>query len=308
MVSANCPCANCISVINIHLTNFYHSFVTLMEVAIPPIGFFTNHWLICRVRKLISFVLRVIPRKYLQRLSGPALKVIGFVYSGNAVQCPVCSKSFRTFLPYGRLRPRPNALCPNCQSLERHRLIWLYLKERTDFFKSSLNVLHIAPEACFIPRFEKLHKDRYITADIESPLAKVKMDIHQMPFEENAFDVVLCNHVLEHVQNDLQALKEIYRVLNPGGFAILQVPFFGPIPETTFEDPSITDPKERERVFGQDDHVRRYGTDYPKRIEQCGLTPIEDDFVNTLPEATRQRFGLVKGEIIYGGKKLEIGK
>src|SRR5688572_3415212 len=137
------------------------------------------------MKKIIAFLIRFVPRKYLQRVSGVGLKVLGLFYSGSAVTCPVCEKSYREFLPYGRINPRPNALCPNCLSLERHRLIWLYLKEKTSFFNQKLSVLHIAPEACFIKRFEKIHGSQYITADIESPLAKVKMDIHQIPFPEN---------------------------------------------------------------------------------------------------------------------------
>ncbi|MFD0998342.1 class I SAM-dependent methyltransferase [Ohtaekwangia kribbensis] len=257
------------------------------------------------MKKIISWLIRFVPRKYLQRVGGFGVRVIGLFYRGSAVTCPVCETSYRTLLPYGRINPRPNALCPNCLSLERHRLIWLYLKEKTNFFGSKLHVLHIAPEACFIKRFEKVHGDNYITADIESPLAKVKMDIHEIPFAENTFDAVLCNHVLEHVRDDIQAMREINRVLKPGGFAILQIPFFNPVPDTTFEDNTITDPRERERIFGQDDHVRKYGHDYPKRIEQAGLQAIEDDFVNTLPEATRQKFGLVKGEILYKGVKVK---
>lgn len=257
------------------------------------------------MKKIISWLIRFVPRKYLQRVGGFGVRIIGLFYRGNAVTCPVCETSYRTLLPYGRINPRPNALCPNCLSLERHRLIWLYLKEKTNFFESKLHVLHIAPEACFIKRFEKIHGDNYITADIESPLAKVKMDIHQIPFAENTFDAVLCNHVLEHVRDDIQAMREINRVLKPGGFAILQIPFFNPVPDTTFEDNTITDPRERERIFGQDDHVRKYGHDYPKRIEQAGLQAVEDDFVNTLTEATRQKFGLVKGEILYKGVKVK---
>ena len=197
------------------------------------------------MKKLISIVIRYVPRKYLQRVANLGLKLVSVFYAGSAVTCPVCEKSFKKFLPYGRFKARPNALCPNCLSLERHRLIWLYLREQTDFFNTKLDVLHIAPEACFIPRFEKQHGDQYITADIESPLAKVKMDIHDIPFPENTFDVVLCNHVLEHVRDDIRAMSEIRRVLKPGGFAILQIPFFKPVQEKTFEDSSITDPKER---------------------------------------------------------------
>jgi SAM-dependent methyltransferase len=226
------------------------------------------------MKKLISLIIRFVPRKYLQRVSGIGLKALSILYAGNAVICPVCNNTFRKFLPYGRINPRPNALCPNCQALERHRLIWLYLQTKTDFFKKPIHVLHIAPEACFIKPFEKLHGDKYITADIESPLAKVKMDIHKIPFKENSFDVVLCNHVLEHVDNDIKAMSEINRVLKPGGFAVLQVPFFSPVPEKTFEDFSITEPRAREKAFGQDDHFLNYVKDYTPRIARAVMKPF----------------------------------
>lgn len=258
------------------------------------------------MKKLISWLIRYVPRKYLQRISGPALRIAGLFLSGKNVTCPVCSHSFRKFLPYGRMNPRPNALCPNCLSLERHRLIWLYLAENTEFFRKKQSVLHIAPEACFIPRFEDIHGEQYVTADLESPLAKVKMDIHRMPFDDNVFDVVMCNHVLEHVADDIAAMKEIARVLRPGGFAILQVPFFHPVSAETVSDPTITDRREREKLFGQDDHVRRYGKDYPQRIAQAGLLPVEEDFVTTLPDVQRRRYGLAKGEVIYRGNKKSL--
>jgi len=258
------------------------------------------------MKTIISWLIRYVPRKYLQRVSGVGLKALGWMLAGTAVQCPVCSGSFRKFLPYGRINARPNALCPNCQSLERHRLIWLYLKGATDFFKKSQDVLHIAPEACFMKPFELTHGDKYITADIESPLAKVKMDIHAIPFKAGTFDVVLCNHVLEHVRDDIAAISEISRVLRPGGLAILQVPFFKPVPDVTFEDNAVTDKRQRERLFGQDDHVRKYGLDYPDRIRRGGLEPLEIHFVDELPAETRERFGLVKGEVLYGGRKYPL--
>lgn len=255
------------------------------------------------MKKLISLVIRYVPRKYLQRVANVGLKIVSVFYAGNAVTCPVCERSFKRFLPYGRINPRPNALCPNCLSLERHRLIWLYLKEKTNFFNKKLHVLHIAPEACFIPRFEKHHGNQYITADIESPLAKVKMDIHDIPFAENSFDVVLCNHVLEHVKDDIRAMSEIRRVLKPGGFSILQVPFFNPIPQETFEDPSVTDPKTREKLFGQDDHVRKYGFDYTKRIERAGLKASEERFALEMSAEKAQHFSIARNEILYKGTK-----
>jgi SAM-dependent methyltransferase len=255
------------------------------------------------MKKIISLLIRFVPRKYLQLFSGMGLKALGIFYAGNAVECPICLHRYRKFLPYGRIHSRPNALCPNCLSLERHRLIWLYLKEKTDFFSAPLTVLHIAPEPCFMDRFERQHGTRYITADIESPLAKVKMDIHEIPFGENHFDAVLCNHVLEHVQDDIKAMSEIRRVLKPGGWAILQVPFFSPVPDVTIEDVTITRPRDRETAFGQDDHVRKFGKDYAQRIERSGLTVIAEEFAKQLPEDQIVRYGIQRGEVIYKGVK-----
>lgn len=254
------------------------------------------------MRFLISFFLRKIPRKYLQLFSHVALRVLSVFYIGNKVKCPVCESTFRKFLPYGR-KSRSNALCPKCLALERHRLIWLYLKNKTDFFTAKRKMLHIAPELCYIDRFEALENLEYITADLESPLAKVKMDIHDIPFEENSFDVIFCNHVLEHVADDLKALSEMKRVLKPGGWAILQVPFFHPLPKTTLEDPSITDPGEREKVFGQDDHVRLYGEDYADRLRSSGLEIVEEDFINEIGTDDVKRFALPSNEIIYKAVK-----
>ena len=251
------------------------------------------------MKRLISWLVRYIPRKYLQIFSGVGLKIVGLIYRGREVECPVCRHSYRKFLPYGRINPRPNALCPSCLSLERHRLIWLYLQSETDFFQRPQQVLHIAPEHCFISRFKKQHGSGYVTADLESPLAKVKMDIHKMPFPDNQFDVVLCNHVLEHVQDDIQAMLEICRVMKPGGYAILQVPFFHPIPEVTVEDVTITEPRAREKAFGQADHVRKFGNDYAQRIERAGLRAEKNTFAATQPA----RFGVSNKEIIYVGRK-----
>lgn len=153
-------------------------------------------------------------------------------------------------------------------------------------------------------RFEALENLEYITGDIESPLAKVKMDIHNIPFEENTFDIIFCNHVLEHVESDLRAMEEMKRVLKPGGWAILQVPFFYPLNDETTEDPSITDPRERERRFGQDDHVRLYGEDYADRIRSTGFEVKEEQLIFELDLAEVERFALPKQEIIYRAEKV----
>lgn len=254
------------------------------------------------MKKIISFVIRKIPRKYLQIISPLALKIISLFYAGNNVQCPISGKKYRQFLPYGRNPARANALCPDSLSLERHRLMWLYLKSKTNFFSAKLRVLHIAPEHCFIKHFEAMGNLDYITADIESPLAKVKMDVHDIPFPDNNFDVAFCNHVMEHVDSDIRAMSEIYRVLKHGGWAIIQSPI-NMNREVTFEDLTLKTPEERERVFGQNDHVRDYGLDYGRRLEQAGFTVVEDDFVKTLPPAMVKLYALPAEEIIYLCKK-----
>ena len=250
------------------------------------------------MKEIIRFAIRKVPRKYLQIISPVAMKAMKLIYRGNAVECPVCNSTFSKMLPYGRIVSRENALCPECLSLERHRLMWLFLKNKTDFFTANIKLLHVAPEHCFIDRFEKLPNLDYITADIESPLAKVKMDVHAIPFEANTFDVVFCNHVLEHVDNDIKAMQEMLRVLKPGGWAILQSPI-DPTRQVTFEDPTITDPAERERVHGQDDHMRTYGLDYGDRIRSSGFLVTESMYVHELPDNFIKRYCLPGNEVIY---------
>lgn len=254
------------------------------------------------LKNLISLAVRYIPRPVLQRLSRGGLYGLSFFYRGDKVSCPVCAKTYRKFLPYGR-KARENALCPNCLSLERHRLIWLYLQQKTNFFTTPLRVLHMAPEACFIDRFEAQQNLEYITADIESPLAKVKADIHQLPFADNEFDALFCNHVLEHVDDDLQAMRELHRVLKPGGWGIVQIPLFYPLPEKTYEDPTITSPAEREKAFGQRDHVRLYGKDYTERLQGAGFEAKEDWFVRELPAIDAERYALPLNEPVFFVKK-----
>jgi len=220
-------------------------------------------------------------------------------YRGSNVECPVCGNQFSKFLPYGYNSVRDNVLCPGCLSLERHRLLWLYLKNRTNFFTHELNVLHVAPEQCFYQRFRKMKNLKYLTADLESPLADVKLDIQQMPFSDNEFDVVICNHVLEHVPDDRTALREIFRILKPGGYAILQVPTAYGM-EKTHEDATITDPKEREKQFRQKDHMRLYGKDYLKRVMEAGYVIGEENYLFTFSKTERERFRLPEMENMYG--------
>jgi SAM-dependent methyltransferase len=245
--------------------------------------------------------MRHIPRRYLIIFSYPFSRLAVLFLKGNKVECPVCNHRFRKFLPYG-IKGRENVLCPNCLSLERHRLLWLYLNQRTPFFTDKLKMLHIAPEQCFLSRFGNLKNLDYTTADLESPLADIKLNVLDMPLPDNSYHVVMCNHVMEHVEDDHKAMTEIFRVLKPGGFAILQVPLDNTL-EHTYEDPAITDPWEREKHFLQKDHVRLYGNDYGKRLEKAGFLVTEDDFVKSIEEQLVIRYRLPKNEMVYFCRK-----
>lgn len=251
------------------------------------------------MKNFLRFLLKKLPRPWLIRFSGLFTKLIAPFYRGHNVSCPICEKNYKTFLPYGYGKSiRNNRLCPGCLSLERHRLLWLYLKNKTNFFTENLKFLHIAPEQPFIKRFRKMENLEYITADLESPIADVKMDIQDIPFENESFDVVICNHVLEHVDDDRKAMQEVYRILKKGGWAILQVPI-DINRQITYEDNSILTPEERQKHFGQYDHRRVHGKDYGKRLKEAGFKVIEDDFVHSFSSEEITKFCFDKEEIIY---------
>lgn len=257
-----------------------------------------------RMRKFIKFLVRNIPRIYLIKFSFAFSYIFSLFYIGKKQYCPICQGTFRTFLPYGYTdKNSDNRLCPRCLSLERHRLIWLYLEKETSVFSEPTKMLHIAPEQSFFKRFKKFENITYHTGDLESPIADFHFDIHQIPFEDNSYDFVMCNHVLEHVENEFQATSEIYRVLKPNGWAILQVPINLNF-ETTYEDSTITNSKEREKHFGQYDHVRWHGKDYASRLEKSGFTVESLDFVNTFSKDDIERMRLPKDEILFIARKL----
>lgn len=253
------------------------------------------------MKKLVRFVLNHVPRRHIQRFVHVVTPVLGLAYAGRRMRCPVCGHRYRKFMPYGYSNPRENALCPWCLALERHRMMWLYLVNETDFFETSPRLLHIAPERCFIRRFEKLLGDNYVTADLESPLAKVKMDIQAIPFGEGEFDVIFCNHILEHVDDDRLAMREMFRVMRPGGWGIMLVPQNFDR-ETTFEDPSLTTPQQRYEVYGQSDHQREYGRDYPMRLAEAGFDVEEIDYLKYLTPQQAKLYGL-RTEILYVVRK-----
>ncbi|MFR9649664.1 MAG: methyltransferase domain-containing protein [Rikenellaceae bacterium] len=255
--------------------------------------------------KVIKSTLNHIPREALQRVAGWIVPVVGLLYLGRGKECPICGAKRRRFLPYGYGDVRQNALCPSCLSLERHRLLWLYFTRHTTLFTKRPTMLHIAPEVLFMRRFKRLYSDKkeqYITADLSSPLATMHFDVQDIPLPDDSVEMVMCNHVMEHVESDTKALSELYRILRPGGWGILLAPIDYDR-ESTFEDDSITDPAERARIFGQYDHRRIYGRDYAERLRQVGFSVTEFDMYGELTEAERKLYSL-QSEIIYRVDKL----
>ncbi|MBZ9632046.1 methyltransferase domain-containing protein [Salegentibacter sp. LM13S] len=247
--------------------------------------------------KLFKVVLNTVPRPLLIRLSYWVKPFFKYALRGNKYTDPIDGKSFSKFLPYGYINQRENVLSPSTLSLERHRLLWLYLNNETEFFNKNLKVLHFAPEQAFYRRFRKLKNLDYTTTDLNSPLADVQADICDLPFKENEFDFILCNHVLEHIPDDTKAMQELHRILKPGGTAILQIPQ-DLNREKTFEDDSITDRNERERIFGQYDHVRIYGRDYFEKLRDIGFKVEEVDYTTQLSTEEIDKYRLAKGEVI----------
>lgn len=250
-------------------------------------------------KRFYKYLLRVIPRPWLIRLSYVFRIFAPVVYKGNNVDCPVCEKSFRKFLSYGsKAAHRENVLCPYDLTLERHRLMWLYLKHKSNFFTDSLNVMHIAPEQCFLDKFKAQKNIKYTTGDLVSPIADLHFDIHQIPLDDDQYDVIFCNHVLEHVDNDHQCMQELLRIMKPGGWGIFQVPIDASRQET-YEDPTITSPEEREKHFWQYDHVRLYGLDYPNKLKAAGFNVEVFDYTKEFPKEQYERMRLYPNELIY---------
>lgn len=254
------------------------------------------------MKKLFKIILNTIPRPVLIRLSYVARPILALALRGNRFTDPIDGKSFRMFLPYGYGKQRNNVLAPGTLSLERHRLLWLYLKNETDFFHAPYKLLHFAPEQAFYKRFREMKNLDYTTTDLLSPLADVKADICNLPFADNSYDVILCNHVLEHIPDDAKAMQELYRVMKPGGWGIFQIPQDLNRAET-FEDNSITDRKQRAEIFGQYDHVRVYGRDYFDKLRSVGFSVEEVDYTKKLDPSLVEKYGLAKGEILPVCKK-----
>lgn len=224
---------------------------------------------------------------------GAYLRLASVLNAGSRVTCPCCDRRFRKFARFHGL----NDQCPGCGSLMRHRALLLYLRDVLRLAEADDDVLHVGPARCICSWLLSLPQLRSLSIDIVPKRAAMQADVTKLPFEDNSFDLILCAHVLEHVPNDRDAIAELYRVLRPGGKAVIQVP---PSPlRETFEDSTVTTPEERERVFGQYDHVRICGADYPLRLEAAGFNVAEEDYVQRLDLVARRSFALRTGEPFY---------
>ena len=236
------------------------------------------------------------------------------LFGKKHVSCACCGGDFTTFLPYGNPL-RANAACPHCKAIERHRLLLLFLKNKTNLFDASQRktLLHIAPEKANETVFRNTKHIDYTAGDkftegYNAAYAKdtLNMDITNIALPDNSFDVIICSHVLEHVPDDRLAMRELFRVLRPNGFAILQVPIDLNRAET-YEDWSLTTPEERLEAFGQYDHVRWYGRDYADRLHEAGFEVDVNAYAKSFTANEAFKFGIEQTEDIYFCKKTVSG-
>jgi len=224
-----------------------------------------------------------------------AIRAVPFV--GRRYECPCCRWRLRTFTKGGSsLRARHHGFCPRCNSKARHRRDWLYLEERTDLFTQRRRLLHISPRFALSRRLSRAADIDYVGLDIEQrPHLDVQANVSSMPLGGGSFDAVICIHVLEHVDDDRSAMQELYRVLKPGGWALITVPVM--LDQPTFEDPTITTPEARESAFGERSHVRYYGYDVVDRLEACGFV-VTMDRGDEIDSQAMERYGLLPDETI----------
>ncbi|WP_066830926.1 class I SAM-dependent methyltransferase [Rufibacter ruber] len=222
-----------------------------------------------------------------------------WLYTGRKVYCPLCEHSYRTFLPFGNKgERRPQALCPRCHTVERHRLLWLYLLEELHIDRQSFTVLHMAPEPILQKKLKQFKNLNYRSADLESPVAMDKVDIQALPYADASFDLILCSHVLAHVPNDLQALQELRRVLRPGGRLLLQDRMHAALAKT-LEQPDAHTPTQRLHAYGQADRFRNYGPDFAQRVAAQGFAVEAVEYALTRTPEEQYRLRLGQQEIIF---------
>tara|TARA_A100001015_G_C14951860_1_gene697081 strand:- start:641 stop:1384 length:744 start_codon:yes stop_codon:yes gene_type:complete len=205
-------------------------------------------------------------------------------YKGKKYKCPICGYCANSFLPAGLYEKRLNSACPDCKSLVRHRHMWIFIKEMLEEQKNTpLKIIHFAPEKCLSSKLSNISNVEYFTSEYDkSKLSDFHFNLEKINHEGDYFNYIICSHVLEHVKDDLLALKELKRILKVGGKAYLQVPLWPSESHYTYENFNITDPRDRAITFGQYDHLRVYGLDIVERMEAAGfkvkIINIEENF------------------------------
>jgi len=261
--------------------------------------------------KLVTLMNKIVTliKKRVKQVEGKVKKQFELIkYKGNKYNCPFCNYSSKKMALLGLEFPVikeksiigagvRQGLCRKCGSTDRERLVYIYLKDQLQIFSNKdKSILHIAPEWNLSKKIDKFGFKNYICGDLQPenyPNYVQKINILDIPYGENTFDLIICNHVLEHIPNDFDAMEELYRVLKMGGQAILQVPISKNLLQT-FEDFSVIDPQEREIVFGQCDHVRIYGQDYADRLTFCKFKVKRKNIYKEYP-----KFGFNEEEDIF---------
>jgi SAM-dependent methyltransferase len=232
--------------------------------------------------------------------------VLHYCLRGSNVKCVCCGSKYITFLPAG-IEKRPNARCIKCGSLERHRTLWMFLQEHQKLSGGSLKLLHVAPEKIFYDHFVSLKNIDYYPIDLAPEgynygIKTIAMDVTQLNFPNEHFDVIICNHVLEHIREDQKAMQEMSRVLKKGGWAILNTPVDMDA-EVTREDITLHDPQKQLELFGQPDHVRVYGRDFLARLSSAGFQTEVINYTSKFNDNERFKYGFKKREDVFYCRK-----
>lgn len=241
----------------------------------------------------------ILPLKYRLSIRINIIRVTGLFYRGKNFKCNVCGKSFRKMMFHGNT-PRPDAKCPNCLSLERTRVLWFYLKNKIIDNTTHLKILHFAPEYGLKKALRNYQNLDYKNVDLDPDLADEVVDITNIPYPENSFDLILCSHVLGHVPDERMAVDELYRVLKPDGQALVMTIINWNL-EKTFEDSKITTADERLEKYTESDLVRLHGADFAERLRKSGFLVEVIDYAAQLGDEVMTHFSLGNGdrEIIF---------